>query len=54
MSAIIEWLSSYNAEYDVINKVLYIKKPIGVKEFITLKEILEPYRYKVYDIIIEG
>ena len=51
---VINWLSKYEAEYDIYTKVLHLYKAIPVKEFMTLKRILSPYRFKVKDIIIEG
>jgi len=54
MIAIIEWLENYNAEYDVASQILYIRKPMLVSDFIVLKKILEKYRYKLKDIIIES
>lgn len=51
---VINWLSKYEAEYDIYTKVLHLYKAIPVKEFMTLKMILEPYRFKVKNIIIEG
>jgi len=51
---IIEWLSEYNAEYDIETQVLYINKSMRVKDFIYLKKILERFRYKLRDIIIES
>lgn len=54
MSAIIEWLESYNTEYDVANKILRIRKPIAVKDFVALKKILEPYKHRIDEIIVEG
>lgn len=53
MENIIKWLSKYNAEYNVHSQVLHIYKPMPVKEFMTLKRILKPYRYKLKDIVIE-
>lgn len=50
---IIEWLSEYDAEYNIYSQVLHIYKPMPVKEFMILKIILEPYKYKIKDIIIE-
>lgn len=51
---VINWLSKYEAEYDIYTKVLHLYKAIPVKEFMTLKMILEPYRFKVKNIIIES
>ena len=54
MNYIFEWLSDYNVEYDVKERILYIRKSIPVREFSLLKRLLKPYMYKVEDIIIEG
>lgn len=54
MNYIFEWLEEYNAEYDVHEQILYIRKSIPVKEFTLLRRLLIPYMYKVLDIIIEG
>ena len=51
---LIEWLSTYNAEYNIHTQVLHIKKPMRVKDFIFLKIYLKAYRYKLKDITIEG
>ena len=51
---IIKWLEKYDTEYNTNTQVLHINKAIPVKEFITLKRLIEPYRFKVKDIIIEG
>lgn len=51
---IIKWLSRYEAEYNEYTQILHLYKAMPVKEFMTLKEILIPYRFKVKDIIIEG
>lgn len=50
---IIEWLSEYDAEYDAHSQILYIRKAMKVSEFIYLKKVLENFRYKLKDIIIE-
>ena len=34
MKPIILWLSNYGGEYDVVNKKLYIKKPMQVGDFV--------------------
>lgn len=54
MNYIFEWLSEYNVEYDASTKILYIKKSMPVKEFSYLRWLLQPYMYKIEDIIIEG
>ena len=54
MENAIKWLSKYDAEYNVHSQILHIYKPMPIKEFMTLKRILVPYRFKVKDIIIEG
>lgn len=54
MNLIIKWLEKFEAEYNINSQILHIYKPMTVKEFITLKKLLEPYRYKIKDIIIEG
>lgn len=54
MENAIKWLSKYDAEYNVHSQILHIYKPMTIKEFMTLKTILKPYRYKIKDIIIEG
>ena len=50
MDKTLEWLSSYGSEYDVKNQILYIRKPMPVKEFVTLKKLLVKYGNKVKDI----
>ena len=54
MQEIIKWLEKYNTEYNEYTQVIHIYKAMPVKEFMTLKIILNPYRFKVKDIIIEG
>lgn len=54
MSLIFEWLEEYNVEYDAHELILYIRKPIPVREFSLLRRLLQPYMYKVVDIIVEG
>jgi len=54
MSNVIKWLNKFDTEYNAESKVLHIRKPMKVTEFVYLKKILEPYRYKISDIIIEG
>lgn len=51
MKPIIEWLSTYGAEYDVVTKKLYIRKPMQVGDFVELKKIL--LKLGVKDIILE-
>lgn len=51
MRLIIEWLDSYGAEYDVPNKILKIRKPMQVGDFVKLKKIL--FKLGVKEIIIE-
>lgn len=53
MRGIIEWLDSYGAEYDVKNKILYIRKPMYVGDFIELKRILKEMD-KINDVIVES
>lgn len=53
MRLIIEWLSEFNAEYDVYSQILYIRKAMRVNDFIYLKKVLEKFRYKLKDIIID-
>ena len=53
MREIIEWLDSYGAEYDVVSKILYIRKPMKVIDFIELKRILKEMN-KINDIIVES
>lgn len=52
MERLLEWLSSYGAEYDVKNKVLYIRKPMYVGDFVELKKILKE-KSMLKDIVIE-
>lgn len=52
MKELLEWLSSYGAEYDVKTKILYIRKPMQVGDFIELKKILKE-KSMLNDIIIE-
>lgn len=54
MNYIFEWLSEYDAEYDASTKVLLIRKSMPVIEFAYLRRLLQPYMYKIEDIIIEG
>ena len=52
MNRLLEWLDSYGAEYDVKNKILYIRKPMQVGDFVELKKILKE-KSKLNDIVIE-
>lgn len=52
MKPIIEWLSFYGAEYDVRTKILYIRKPMQVGDFVELKKILKKMN-KINDIVLE-
>lgn len=52
MKPIIQWLSNYGGEYDVVNKKLYIKKPMQVGDFVELKKIVK--ELGVVDIILES
>ena len=54
MDDVIKWLNTFNADYNAESKVLHIKKPMKMAEFIFLKKVLEPYRDRISDIIIEG
>lgn len=54
MNEIFEWLSQYNVEYDVVTKRLYIKKEIPVADFMLLRKIIEPYKHRIEDIIVES
>ena len=51
MSSLLEWLSSYGAEYNASTKVLLIRRPIYVGDFVFLKKILnEKCKGKISDI----
>ena len=52
MRLIVEWLSQYGAEYDVVHKKVYIRKPMRVGDFYELRKIL--LKLGVKDIIIEN
>ena len=52
MRLIVEWLSHYGAEYDVVHKKVYIRKPMQVGDFHELRKIL--LKLGVKDIIIEN
>ena len=52
MKPIILWLSNYGSEYDVVNKKLYIRKPMQVGDFVELKKIVN--ELGVVDIILES
>lgn len=52
MKPIILWLSNYGGEYDVVNKKLYIRKPMNVGDFVELKKIVK--ELGVVDIILES
>lgn len=52
MNNLLEWLDSYGAEYDVANKILTIRKPMQVGDFVELKKVLKE-KSKVEDIIVE-
>lgn len=52
MKPIILWLSNYGGEYDVVNKKLYIRKPMQVGDFVELKKIVK--ELGVVDIILES
>ena len=51
MNNLLEWLDSYGAEYDVANKILTIRKPMQVGDFVELKKVLKE-KSKVEDIIV--
>ena len=53
MEQLVEWLSSYGAEYDANKKVLYIRKSMQVGDFVELKKILKEMG-KLEDIIVES
>lgn len=53
MSEIIEWLNNFDTEYNVKSKILHIRKPMRVVEFVYLKKVLEPYRDRISDIRID-
>ena len=52
MKPIIQWLINYGGEYDVVNKKLYIRKPMQVGDFVELKKIVK--ELGVVDIILES
>ena len=54
MDDVIRWLNTFNAEYNVESKILHIRKPMKVTEFVYLKKVLDLYKDKIEDIIIEG
>lgn len=41
MNKIILWLSEYGAEYNQYTKVLFIRYPMPVKEFVFLKKLIK-------------
>lgn len=54
MKEMINWLKQFNAEYNIESKILHIRKPMRVVEFVYLKKVLELYKDKIEDIIIES
>ena len=55
MKLIIEWLSNYGAEYDASKKILYIRKPMHVGDFVELKKVIkENCNVNLNDFIIES
>lgn len=50
MANILEWYREYLIEYDVVDKILILRRPIGVAEFVMLKEDLKKIKEKVLDI----
>lgn len=44
---------NYCIEYDRENKIIAIKKPISVNDFVYLKYLLNYYMFKVDDIRVE-
>lgn len=52
MNLLYKWLSQYDVEYNVHTQVVHIRKDIPVTEFMLLRKILEPYMYKVKDIVV--
>lgn len=52
MERLLEWLKPYGAEYSPRFKVLYIRKPMRVGDFVELKRILKE-KNLINDIVIE-
>lgn len=54
MDLILDLFRGYEVEYDRINKIITIRKPIPIKEFIYLKELLKRTSSEVKDIRVYG
>jgi hypothetical protein len=54
MKVLLEAFSDYYIEYDAKWKILYIKAPIPVKDFMRLRKLLENVQEKVVEIRLEA
>lgn len=54
MDLILDLFRGYEIEYDRRHKIITIKKPIPIKEFIYLKELLKRTSSEVKDIRVYG
>lgn len=54
MDLILDLFRGYEIEYDRKHKIIYINKPIPIKEFMYLKELLKRTRDEVKDIRVYG
>lgn len=54
MKILLEAFSDYFLEYDVRHKILYIKAPIPVKDFMRLRKLLENVKEEVLEIRLEA
>lgn len=50
LDRIINIFKIYEIEYDRYYKMIYIRKPIPVADFVFLKYVLKDYMYKIDDI----
>lgn len=50
MSEILEMYRAYEIEYDPVHKMVILRKPIGIGEFILLRIKLKQVREEVKDI----
>lgn len=50
LDRIINIFKIYEIEYDRYYKMIYIRKPIPVVDFVFLKYVLKDYMYKIDDI----
>lgn len=52
MSLILEQFQRYDVEYDVKDKYLFIRKPIPVKDFVYLRQLIKLAKEPVDEILV--